>query len=255
LLLFFKKEVLPFILLPTILIYLQGHSPLVYVTWRSGGQGMAAIGRRAVLAAGLGMAGRASADVKLPAGNVLAFRMIRHGGEIGKHVVTFVPQGDALTVHVTVDALVTLLAIPIVRYTHRATESWQGGTLVGLTGTTTKNSEHEWVSASRAGDSLVVTGSKTARYVAPASAIPTSYWNKHMLSGPMISLEDGVLLRPDVTQHPTEPLKVASGGSIPAEHFSLRGAFDVDLWYDRTDTWASLAYTAMDRSTVHYERL
>jgi hypothetical protein len=217
---------------------------------------MAAIGRRAVLAGGLVMAtGRAAADVQLPPGNVLAFRMIRHGGEIGKHVVTFVPQAATLTVNVKVDALVTLLAIPIVRYAHRATETWQGGTLVGLTGTTTKNGEHEWVSASRVRDSLVVTGSKTARYIAPAAAIPTSYWNKRMLQGPMISLEDGVLLHPAVTQHPTEPLKLASGDFIPADHFSLRGAFDVDLWYDHSDMWASLAYTAMDRSTVHYERL
>lgn len=217
---------------------------------------MAAIGRRAMLAGALGItAGRAAAAVKLPPGNVLAFRMIRHGGEIGKHVVTFVPQGDSLTVHVAVDALVTVLAIPIVRYTHRATETWHGETLVGVTGTTTKNGEHEWVSASRVHDSLVVTGSKTTQYTAPPPAIPTSYWNKRMLSGPMISLEDGVLLRPAVTQHPPEPLLLASGDSIPADHFSLRGAFDVDLWYDHSDTWASLAYTAMDRSTVHYERL
>ncbi len=216
---------------------------------------MAKVGRRAVLAGGLMVATRAAADVKLPHGNVLAFRMVRHGGEIGKHIVTFAPQGDRLTVHVAVDALVTVLAIPIVRYTHRATETWLGTTLVGVTGTTTKNSEHEWVSATQAHDSLVVTGSKTARYVAPATAIPTSYWNKRMLLGPMISLEDGVLLRPDVTQHPSEPLKLAAGTTIPAEHFSLRGAFNVDLWYDHSDMWASLAYTAMDRSIVQYERL
>jgi hypothetical protein len=71
----------------------------------------------------------------------------------------------------------------------------------------------------------------------------------------MISMEDGVLLRPNVSVRNAETIQLASGESVPADHYSLSGAFKVDLWYDRTDTWASLAYTAADGSTVQYERL
>jgi hypothetical protein len=214
------------------------------------------IGRRSALVAGAILAARpASAALPVPKGNMLAFRLIRHGSEIGRHTLTFDPQGDTLTVHVTVDALVTLLSIPIVRYTHRVVEVWQGGRLCGVTGTTTKNGQHEWVSARRGSEGLVVLGSKTERYVAPEPAGSTSYWNKGLLDGPMISLEDGVLLRPKVAKEQVESIPLASGRTISADHYNLSGVFDIDLWYDKTGTWASLGLPAVDGSYVHYERL
>ncbi len=218
--------------------------------------GAAVIGRRAVLlTAAAAAAGRQAFALPVPPGNGLAFRLIRHGGDIGRHTLVFEGQGDVLTVHVTVDASVTFLSIPIVRYTHRCVETWQGGTLVGLTGKTDKNGQEGWVNARRTGEGFVVLGSKTQRYVAPEPAIATSYWNKRMLDGPMISLEDGVLLRPKVAVRGAEAVRTAYGATIPAEHYNLSGAFAVDLWYDQTSTWAGLAFDVADGSSVHYERL
>jgi hypothetical protein len=214
------------------------------------------IRRRALLSAAAVLTARQSvAALPVPSGNTLAFRLIRLGSDIGRHTLTFEPRGDNLTVRVTVDALVTLLSIPIVRYSHHVVESWQNSKLTSLTGETNKNGDHEWVNAERTGEGLVVTGSKTQRYVAPEPVGATTYWNKHVLEGPMISLEDGVLLRPKVTPRPTEPIPVASGGSITADHYNLSGAFNVDLWYDQTGTWAGMAFGVKDGSTVHYERL
>lgn len=214
------------------------------------------IGRRTVLLAGAAIAARqAAAALPAPPNNALAFRLIRHGSDIGRHTLTFERQNDALTVRIAVDALVSLLSIPLVRYTHRAVETWQGDTLVSLTGETNKNGQHEWINARRTSEGMVVLGSQTARYVAPEPAIGTSYWNKRMLNGPMISLEDGVLLQPKVAERQTEVIPLASGSTIPADHYNLSGAFNVDVWYDRTDTWASLAFDAADGSEVHYERL
>jgi Family of unknown function (DUF6134) len=219
------------------------------------------MGRRALLLAAAGLSGagmpawRLSAALPVPPGNMLAFRLVRRGSEIGRHTVTFEPRGDALAVRITVDALVTLVSIPIVRYAHRAVETWQDGKLIGLTGETDKNGQREWVKAERGGEGLVVTGSKTQRYVPPEPAGATSYWNKHLLDGPMISLEDGVMLRPKVTPRPPETITLASGGSVSADHYNLSGSFNVDLWYDRTGTWASMAFSVADGSTVQYERL
>jgi hypothetical protein len=220
------------------------------------GPGARVIGRRAVLAGGAGLAARAAAAaLPVPAGGSLGFVLIRRGSEIGRHTLAFAQAGDTLTVDVAVDAVVRLLSIPIVRYRHRVVETWQGGTLVGLTGETDKNGQHEWMQARRAAEGLVVTGSRAARYVAPATAIGTSYWNKRMLDGPMISLEDGVLLAPKVAPRQPEPIRVASGGTITADRYSLSGAFAVDVWYDRSETWAGLAFGVADGSSVHYERL
>jgi hypothetical protein len=226
------------------------------------------INRRAVLSGGAAIAvpvvlGRALAvpagalagTLPVPASNILAFRMIRHGSDIGRHTVSFEHQGDSLTVKVAVDALVTLLSIPVVRYSHRVVEVWQGVTLASVTGETNKNGRHQWVNARRGNEGLVVLGSQTERYVAPEPAGCTSYWNRQLLNGPMISLEDGVLLRPKVVEERAEDIKLASGGEIAADHYNLSGPFKVDLWYDQSDTWASLGLTAADGSYVHYERL
>lgn len=214
------------------------------------------IGRRAVLSAGAAIAARqAAAALPVPPDDMLRFRLIRHGSEIGSHTLTFQRQGDTLIVRIAVDALVSLLSIPLVRYTHRAVETWQGDTLIGLTGQTDKNGQKEWMNARRTSEGMVVLGSKTKRYVAPDQAIGTSYWNKRMLNGPMISLEDGVLLHPKVAERRPDAIPLASGRTIEADHYNLSGAFNVDVWYDLTDTWAALAVTVADGSEVHYERL
>jgi hypothetical protein len=215
------------------------------------------IGRRALLVAAAASAVARPADAALPVpqGDALAFRMIRRGGEIGRHTLAFERQGEALTVRIAIDAVVTLLAIPVYRYRHRGVETWQGGTLVGITGETNKNGEPAWVKASRGAEGLVVTGSKTARYVAPEGAMATSYWNRRMLDGPMINLEDGALLRPKIEVRRGEQVRLAAGGMVPADHYTLSGAFDVEIWYDPSDTWAGLAFAGSDGSSVRYERL
>jgi hypothetical protein len=231
-------------------------------------RGTRVIGRRSVLLAGTPLVlGHAPAlrpasaapptetALPVPPGNALAFRLIRHGSDIGRHTLTFEPQGDSLAVHVAVDALVTLLSVPIVRYSLRVVETWQDGRLTSLTGETNKNGRHQWVNAQRSGEGLVVLGSQTQRYIAPEPAGSTSYWNKHLLDLPMISLEDGVLLRPIVVEERADSVPLASGGTIAANHYNLSGPFKVDLWYDQADTWASLGLPAADGSYVRYERL
>ncbi len=209
-----------------------------------------------MLAAAGGLLARpAAAALPVPPGDTLSFRMIRHGSQIGTHTLTFTRDGDLLTVRIAVDAVVTFASIPIVRYNHRGSETWRAGTLVGVSGRTDKNGEQEWMSAARTDAGLMVTGSQTQRYVAPVSAIPTSYWNKQMLDGPMISLEDGVLLMPKVAALQSERVRTASGHEIPANHYALTGAFAVDLWYDEAQTWAAMAMTVADGSEVRYERL
>ena len=213
------------------------------------------IARRTLILAGVMASARpVAAALPVPSGNTLAFRLMRHGSEIGRHTVTFESQAEALTVRVEVDARVSFLSIPVVRYRHRALETWRGEKLATLAAETDKNGELEWVKAARTNEGLVVRGSKTARYIAPETAFATSYWNRRMLDGPMISLEDGVLLRPTVSLRRREAVRVASGSTVAADRYALRGAFDVDLWYDRSEAWVGLLLTAADGSEVRYER-
>ncbi|HLB97599.1 MAG TPA: DUF6134 family protein, partial [Acetobacteraceae bacterium] len=126
------------------------------------------IGRRAVLLGGAAVvtgAASGAAALPVPSGDSLAFRMLRHGSEIGTHALTFSHDGAMLTVRIVVDALVTFASIPVVRYSHRGVETWRDTTLVGLTGDTDKNGTRNWVRAQRTDEGLVVLGSQTKRYI------------------------------------------------------------------------------------------
>lgn len=218
------------------------------------------IGRRGLLRAGAllvappALAAEA-ATLPVPSGDALGFRLVRHGSDIGRHLLGFTRQGDQLIVRISVDALVTFASIPIVRYTHRGVETWQGATLVALAGNTDRNGERNWMTATRTAEGLEIHSSKFARAVAPADTTGITYWNRHMLDGPMVSLEDGVLARPKITPRGPERVQLASGAAVPAEAYNLKGTFDVDVAYDMSQTWASLSFTAVDGSEIRYERL
>jgi hypothetical protein len=214
------------------------------------------IGRRAMLLAGTVLvARRAIAGLPIPRGNSLSFRIVRHNSEIGTHIVNFERDGDTLKVQTTIDVLVTVLSIPLARYQHRSSEIWQGMSLVGLAGETTRDGRHDWMNAHRTDAGLVVLGSQTTRYIAPDTATPVSYWNKRMLHGPMISLEDGVLSSPAMANLHTDKVLLASGSMILANHYRLSNPIDTDVWYDETDTWVAMLMTVVDGSQIRYERL
>jgi hypothetical protein len=218
------------------------------------------IGRRGMLWAGVGLAVRqemrpAAASLVPSAAGTLAFRLIRHGSEIGRQTLSFERQGDALTVRVAADVLVEILSIPVARYTQRVVEIWRGDTLIRLAGETDKNGQQDWMNARRTNGGLVVLGSKTERYVAPDPAGTTTYWNERMLDAPLISVEGGALLHPKLAVSRSETVPVGHGGKIPADRYSLSGPFNIDLWYDQAQTLAGVAFEVVDGSTVRYERL
>jgi len=217
---------------------------------------MGVIARRTLLAGLAAIGGRgALAGLPVPQGNRLAFRLMRHGSAIGTHTIIFSRDGDLLTVDIAVDVLVRFGPIPLVRYTHRNQEIWHRDRLVGVASQTDRNGTKLHMQARWNGSALAVEGSGTRPYIAPENALATTHWNPDMLLGPMIGTQDGLLVRPAVTQQPVEPIRLASGDAIRARHYRLSGDLDLELWYDPSDTWAGLRFAADDGSVISYERL
>jgi hypothetical protein len=100
-----------------------------------------------------------------------------------------------------------------------------------------------------------VVGTAAKTYIAPEDALPTTYWNKRLLSSPMIGTQDGMLVHPTVRDLGAGAIPVADGARVAATRYSLRGDLDLDLWYDQTATWAGMEFSVADGSIVHYERL
>jgi len=194
-------------------------------------------------------------SLPIPASGSLAFRLIRHGTPIGNHTLDFTVEGDTLTVRIAADVVYAIGPIPLVRYNHRNTEVWQGGTLASLDAQTNRNGRLLHMSAHRTPAGLQVEGSGTSPYIAPDDAMPTTYWNVRMLLGPMIGVQDGMLVHPKVTEKPLEPIRLASGAQAAARCYSLTGDLDLDLWYAPDGSWMSMRFAVADGSVITYERL
>lgn len=210
-----------------------------------------------MLAGGMATAamGRTPEMSPVPPGDSLAFRLIRHGSAIGTHALAFHRLPDGLDVHIGVNALVKFGPIPFVRYTHANVESWRNGRLVGLDAHTDKNGTELSMHARRDWRGLAVDGSGTAPYVAPADALPTTYWNQAMLDGPMIGTQDGGLVRPKVVDKGMEQIELASGQPIAARRYELSGDLDLVVFYDLAGVWAGMSFSVADGSVIHYQRL
>jgi hypothetical protein len=191
----------------------------------------------------------------VPPGDALAFRLMRYGSQIGTHAMAFQQLSDGLDVHIAVQVLVKFGPIPFVRYTHNNLESWRGGSLAALAAQTDRNGTELHMRAWRSQPGLEVEGSGAALYVAPSNALPTTYWNPRMLDGPMIGTQDGMLVRPKVSEVGIERIPLANGATIPTRHYTLRGALNLDLFYDLNDVWAGMTFTVADGSRISYERL
>ncbi len=198
--------------------------------------------------------GAAGTALPVPPSGRVGFQVLHDGDVIGTHELAFARLGEALVVTITIDIVVHMLRIPVYRYSHRATERWQGGRLMSIESRSDKDGSPREMHAVRGAEGLVVEGTNARRYVAPDSALPTTYWNRAMLQPQVISSEDGVLLPFAVTEGAIEPVAMASGQTQAARHVRVRGALNIDLWYDAAGQWAHLEFTK-DNFAVVYQKL
>lgn len=214
------------------------------------------ISRRACVAAPLAamVAKPAMAAIlPVPASGRIAFRMLRKGDVIGSHVLDFTQTPDTLVVTVAIDILVKLGPVPVYRYKHRATETWRRGVFSAIESVTDRDGTGHRMQAELTPSGLVVEGSQTPRYTAPANTYATTYWNKAMLQRNVINSEDGRLFDVIPITLDEEVVPVATG-TLRARHYKLDGDLLLDLWYDSAEQWAHLVFTK-DGSTVTYEKL
>jgi hypothetical protein len=217
---------------------------------------MTMIDRRQMLAGGLLVStipALARAALPVPAGNRLGFDIVRKGARLGSHVLTFSPGGDGLVVHVAVEIVYKIMGLTLYHYAHHATEIWSGDQVVAVESNTDDNGEKYQVAGRREASGFVIQGSKIARYVAPANAMPATHWNRRELDGPWINTQDGKLLRPRIVPGATETIPAANGATGKGRHYTLTGDAQLDMWYDDRLGWTGLSFTRSG-TIIRYER-
>ena len=187
-----------------------------------------------ILAAPISMPAPADADelslASFPPSGRLDYRVIREGDDIGTQSVEFIRKDGTLTVRTNVNIVVTVVGIPVYRFTHAAEERWQNGQLVAFASQSNDDGEPRKVALKREGDRL--RGTYNRRTVdLPATLIPASLWHP-------ATVHQTVLLDPikgrdrqvAVADKGMETVKV-KGLPIQAHHYVMTGQILRDIWY------------------------
>lgn len=181
---------------------------------------------------------------------VQEFAAFRNGSPLGRHRLTFTPDGSSLRVDIAIELDVKLAFISLYRYRHTNRETWEDGRLMGFSSRTDDNGTAHRVDARREGDAILVE-SDAGRVEAPGDAMPSTYWHRRFLDAPVwIDTQRGRLLDCKVTPVASERV-LAAGRDLPADRFAVTGDLTLDLWYAK-DHWVKLDFKGEDGSTIDY---
>ena len=189
------------------------------------------------------------AVVTFPPAGRLDYKVVREGDDIGTQSVEFIRSGDRLTVRTHVNIAVTVLGIPVFRFTHEAEEQWQNGQLTAFKSRSDDDGEPRDVALRLEGDRL--RGTYNGRTLdLPATLIPASLWRPD-------TVRQTVLLDPikgrdrqvTIADKGIEQIKIR-GQALMAHHYAMTGQIVRDIWYGPDGQIVQVDFPAKDGSQI-----
>jgi len=195
--------------------------------------------------------GQAMAQPWKPAhGEKLAFDVLRDGGALGTHVVSFARDGDTLTVKTAVELKVAFGTLTLFDYAHDVTEKYLRDKLTWVGSRTKKDGKWKTLSAEAVEGGIDVKGAKF-KGLLKGMVIPSTHWNAdEMKQAAMFSTETGEMLPMKVVDRGIEKIK-AAGTTIDARRFDVTSELVASFWYDANGRWVKCAFTA-EGSKIEY---
>ncbi|GAA0575742.1 DUF6134 family protein [Caenispirillum bisanense] len=183
----------------------------------------------------------------------IVYDVERNGAVIGRHEVTFTAAGPAgdVVAEAASTMTVTLLGLPLYRFTYRSRDVWRDGVLAQLDAVTDDDGSRSTVTARRDGDGLVIDGS-LGRLTATGPLFPTNHWNAAVRgSDQVLNTITGGLNAVTMTAAGRETVATRQG-PVEATLWTYRGDLTADVWYDDAGRWVGLRFPARDGSTITY---
>lgn len=183
----------------------------------------------------------------------LSFDVYFNDRRVGEHVFDLAHDQDGQTrVRSMASFTARLLFVPVYRYQHQASESWQAGCLQALTAVTDDNGTQFEVSMQRKADQLVISQSApdvlTTQIAAPCPAT-YAYWDLALLRrAQLINAQTGSVDDSKLIERGIESLD-----GVPARRFTLESQEgSIELWYRASDLqWIGLR-SAQNGGTLSY---
>jgi hypothetical protein len=181
-----------------------------------------------------------------------SFAILRNGERIGTNTVSLRRNGPDTSVEISTSLAVKIAFLTLYSFDQTETEHWVDGRLVSMNSTTDDDGTMHRVSADASGGALSVTADGKTKRMA-ANLMPSSLWNASLArQTSVLSTVDGALIRVAVADRGAEDLSVA-GHRIAAHHYSLRGLYPQEVWYDDRGDLVRMQLRGSDGSTILYQ--
>ena len=184
----------------------------------------------------------------------LNFTVYRDDVPIGYHSFNFRPQGERLEVEIDVDLEVKLMFVTAFKFTHFASELWEGGRLVHMESESDDDGSPYKVNVRRQGDGMLVEVNGEKK-LAPGNILPSNLWNRAILTeDKILHPVVGRVLPLQVTQLGQRDVEI-SGEVVSADGFKIDGGgqFQRELWYGPDGRLVEVGFNASrDGSRITY---
>jgi hypothetical protein len=182
----------------------------------------------------------------------LAFRVLRNGTDVGRHVISRRRSGDLTEVEVKTSIVIHLFFVPIYRYTHDVREVWDGPKLLRHISRRNDNGAQEEMELVRDGDRLRIEHDGKVIDRIGADTLPANLWDRRLIEQRVVlATASGERMSIQAEHLGAERIEVA-GQWIIAEHYAVSGDLERELWYDDQERLVKVRFRASDGSQLEY---
>jgi hypothetical protein len=217
---------------------------------------MALLDRRALIAGALGAATVPRMAQAAPRAN-LRFNILRNGRPFGLYTVVFGSSGDLLTVTSDVAMSAKISGLTVFAYRLHVEETWRGDRFLEMHSHSSRDRQADQefnVSAVRTPTGGIKVTNRDGLVALNPAAHPLTHWNQDTLAGPLFNPQTGYPVAITAKSLGHDPVILASGQALRANHWALRGESQIDDWYDDAGVWAGLKAVFPDKSIIEYRR-
>lgn len=179
------------------------------------------------------------------------FSVLRDGIPVGRHLLLFEREGDAVRVQNVFNIEVSFLGISLYRFDYRSRALWAADGLQAIDITINDDGTNSEISGRRETTAFRISGENMAT-VEGTEIYPTNHWNSGALSqSRLFNTLTGKMNNVTIINAGEETVAVR-GGTVRATRYVYDGELKLDSWYDRRGRWVKMAFKAKDNSDMVY---
>ena len=179
------------------------------------------------------------------------FSVLRDGIPVGRHIVSFSKEGEAVRARSTFNVKITFLGFSLYQFDYRSEALWNAGKLRTIDIRIDDDSTQSNFNAMQQGDIFKV--NEEIRGITSDSGVyPTNHWNKNVLAQTSVfNTLTGKMNFVTITRAGEETVAVR-GGTVRATRYVYDGELKLVSWYDNNGRWVKMKFKAKDNSDMVY---